>query len=719
MAAFGPGSMGVDPKFANFGGKKQPTRDMVDIVRAVDSFQRTVRKDADTYAKANELLRKDPAGVEELAMGVYGEGRLAIADHEQVAIEMLFRRKAKEGLADDAKRDDAYLLAEANIMNRREIARTLRIGFDKFMSPAERAEQGRRGVASEHPEQDANKIRNLAERKAYMLDSFKARYERVKQELERIGVRMDQALGENRRFQLENSRLMKEVLKLRNVADQGIIKMVQKGASLAQIKKRYGALGANAQEVVSKARDELGAKLREMLASGMNRDQIREAMKDGLRASGLSAESAMAPDDIDALVEAMLLEDFGLPKEIHAVSLPRTKPKRAMAEKPVDSNPLTANWANPEFTDGLASCEFDSKDRNAVMGRAQVIRQLAGAVGKIGALEGEPRAKADAALAQINAILAKYGSDAKGIFEASKGIEDYGFDINDTAQVAAVIRAIHQADADLLDKFTEWSYFAKLSGAKTMIANAGAIIPAAWEMTVGRGVEASMNILVNDPMSAHFGEFRYVGRALIPAIKRALHNAMVTWQSEIAVFDQDVNNMQTDLEALLKGESRGGMGAGAIGGKTGRFARFPTRILAATDVFNNTLIACAEAAAFAYRLGIAKGLKPGSPEFERHVRVEVNMPGSFSYLMASQKSRKLTYTNVMPGETDPYASAIAGEKVVAEARDLTEKLGEGAVWVSRFPWHPHGSAWRDSRNAGEGVPPTAGRVPSHVVVGDR
>ncbi len=136
---FGAGSLGVNPRFANFGGGNQAARNQVDIVRAYDTFNREIRADRDTFAKAKELLAKDPAGVEELALGAFGEGKPAIADYEQLAIEMFIQQRLASSGDSRQAQIDSFVLIQANILNRRETARTLRIGFDKFMTPEERA----------------------------------------------------------------------------------------------------------------------------------------------------------------------------------------------------------------------------------------------------------------------------------------------------------------------------------------------------------------------------------------------------------------------------------------------------------------------------------------------------------------------------------------------------------------------------------------------------
>jgi hypothetical protein len=403
--------------------------------------------------------------------------------------------------------------------------------------------------------------------------------------------------------------------------------------------------------------------------------------------------------------------------------LAQIKEARKLTSK--KSSPLNSNWARPEFTDGLNSYEFDTKDRAGIMERVEIIRGLAGAVGKIDALTGDKRAKAEAKLAEINAILAKYNTDAAGIFSASKGIESYGFDISDIAQVAAVARAINAIDADVVDKASEYLYAGMLSGLQTMLVNATAIVPAVWESTVGRGVEMAINAALKpfgkaDPMAPQWGEEKYIIKAMGPAITRAMSNFQASMAAQHPMFDRDVNAMEVDWDKILGGGSHRMIGSiRDVQGNLfmriikldGSIIRLPMRLLTATDDFNRTLIACAEVGAFAYRIALADsknpkspnfGMKPGDAKFDRFIRIEVNTPGSFSYQLASQKASKAIYSNPLPGQKDPhtgkavpvndvgdlvgYVAAKITDAVSKEHENLFLKAAAAAFRISFFPF---------------------------------
>lgn len=353
----------------------------------------------------------------------------------------------------------------------------------------------------------------------------------------------------------------------------------------------------------------------------------------------------------------------------------RAEKKAAKADAKADRNALTANWARPVFTDGLNSFEFDTKDRAEIMQRAQAIRDIAAATGKISTLTGKQKEKALKLLAELNAILGKYGTDAEGIFASGKPVDDYRFDIRDRAHVAAVARAIRAVDADVLDKGIEWTYSAILGGLQTMVVNAGAAIPAGWDMTMGRAFEASLNLVFKDPMAASFGEAKYILKAAGPTLARAWGNAAATWGAELPMFDEDFLGRPADLDKLFDGKAPK---MGVISGKKGRIIRIPTRMLMATDDFNRTAIAVMEVGAMAYRLARAQGMKPGTPEFDRFLKIQVNTPGSFASKLAAEKASRLIFTNALPGQK----GAVDNKTVPIEG--LGDIVGAGAAAINRF-----------------------------------
>jgi hypothetical protein len=303
---------------------------------------------------------------------------------------------------------------------------------------------------------------------------------------------------------------------------------------------------------------------------------------------------------------------------------------------------------------------------------------LAAAVGQVGKLEGAKRQQAEAAIDQIEMILSKYGSSIAKLTAPDTDIESYRFDINDINHVATVARMISTMDADWIDKTSEILYANMLSGLQTAMVNATASIPAAWEATVGRGVETAINAFVNDPMSAQFGETKYIAAAIGPAITRAMSNFSASVQTQHPMADRDLLNQNPDIERIMGGA--GYRMGGAVGGRKGDIIRIPMRLLMATDDFNMTLFSVAQVGTFAFRIAKAKGMKPGSVEFDREMRRMVNTPGSEAWVMAFVKTKRAIFANPLPGEKDhatgkTVAVTGLGDMVGYVAGKLNKALG--------------------------------------------
>jgi hypothetical protein len=678
VKALGSGTAGADPKFANPGASPK-ARDAFDIARMIDSNQREIKKDRDTHAQGREFLEKYPEEVERLLLeSGYGDNPEFTNDYRQHAINLLLNRKA-EAASTTADYEQLYMLATANVILGREQARAFRQRMDKFLTPAERAHAAIADAIFTPSKKIAARaeVMKPAERKAFLADEGKKRIAEVEKALAKRDLSIQQIQGKNRDLQLVNSRLEKEVLSLRNTLEQDIIRFVQKGASPVDVRKRFGKLGAEqAKGIIEKAAAEMDEKLYKMLAAGMTMEDILASQRDTLKAAPLAGAAAgMNEAAMRALAMKIRKEQMGIPDaEAWSKSrpLPTARPKKPVTE--IEAHPLAANWSRPEFSDHMKTVVFDLKDRHGIMERVEIIRGLAGALGKIDSLTGEKRTKAEAALDDINKTLAKYNTDAKGIFEGTKGIEDYRFDINDVAHVALVARTINSLDADFVDKASEYLYFSMLSGLQTMMVNATAIVPAAWESTVGRGVNMAINHFVKDPMAEQYGEGKYIVRALGTAISRAWSNAQASMAAQHPMFDRDVNAMEVDWDKILGGGSH--RMVGSIAGRKGDIIRLPMRLLTATDDFNRTLIAVAEVGTFAYRMAKMDGLKDGSPEMDAFIRKEVNTAGSLSYQMASRKASKAIYSNPLPGQHDPHMKKIdPTSKGFVETNDMGDFVG--------------------------------------------
>ncbi|TXH15599.1 MAG: hypothetical protein E6R03_06915 [Hyphomicrobiaceae bacterium] len=252
------------------------------------------------------------------------------------------------------------------------------------------------------------------------------------------------------------------------------------------------------------------------------------------------------------------------------------------------------------------------------------------------------------------------------------------------------MRVINAMDADWIDKGLEYSYGSMLSGTQTAAVNGIAGVHAVHAATIGRGVELAINSALgmigkNDPMSAQWGELKYVIRALKPGLKRAWSNMAATWKAQHPMVERDVLAMEVDWDAHLGG-ALNQTKTGVIAGTKGNIIRMPMRALSAVDDFNKTLFGMAEAAAFAYRLALVDaqnpqsknyGMKPGDAKFERFIKIQMNTPGSVALKLGVNKAARWIFAEALPGQKD-YTGQIK------QVRDFGDIVGKGAAALNRF-----------------------------------
>ncbi len=684
--AFGKNMAGG--RLAGFGSDR--TRAEQDAIDAVYEFARSVQKNADTMKVAREMLARDPADIEAKLLDAATDKDFNLTPADHLAIQLLIDRKTQEAAGDPAKLAENGARMMAYRIMRGDAGRLLQIGYDRYMTPAER-NLAAINDAIFSPTKKIQKViasKPVSERAAFMRAAAEARVKKVEAELAKAGLSIAEITRKSDKLALEKSQLMKDVMKLRKTLDQNILKMIQHGATKADIKRRYGPEAAEqAQKVLTEAREELKAKIAPMVQAGMTMEQI-VAKLGALQAGPIgNAAAPLSPEAIAKEIERILTEGLGMPAvlaEKPAIPRPKVKPvPKPKGSTPVPGAPTAINtdWSRPVFTDGLDRYTFDTKDRSAIMTRVENIRMLAGAVGKIDQLDTKKKAQALARLAEIDQILGKYGTDTNTLLaeiHAGKHIDDFRFNINDVQHVSAVARIISTMDADWIDKANEVLYSNMLSGLQTMIVNATASVPAAWEATVGRGFEMAINAALApaglaDPLSPQWGETKYILKAIGPAWTRAVSNFSAAMQAQHPMFDRDVLNQQPDIERMFGG--KGYRMSGSISGKKGDIIRIPTRILMATDDFNMTLFACADVGAYAFRVVKSRGLKPGTPQFDREMRIQVNTPGSEAYILAATRYKSAIFTNSLPSEKDP----VTGKTVPVQG--IGDQVGE---WVARL-----------------------------------
>ncbi len=668
------------PRLANPGDTDR-SRSEQDVVDALYEHDRQVREDKSVIAEGRRRFEEDEKGIEEMLLNAaFGDKQSKLDDSDQIAARLLINKRAREAGNDLAKHEANMVLRMAYRMQRADIARELRIGFDLFKTPEERALEQITDAIYQPTLKTEKKARNNnwspQKRREFIRAASKARLGKIEKALRGMGVTLDEITSGEAFLSLSQEEILANALKQRSAEEQYVIKLIQKKWTLPRIRKTTGLTEERISEINKKLYDELMEKAREKARAGIRLENYRDKQK-GLQAAPLFS-APLSDADIEAEARRIVEIGFGISPEVAKQSVSKKKEKLTQEQKQErkdERNSLTANWTRPIFTDGLNSYTFDTKDRTEIMQRAQAIRDIASATGKIKDLTGIKKAKAEKLLSELNSILAKYGTDADKIFDSAKPVDDYRFDLKDRAHVAAVARAIRAVDADIIDKGVEWTFASILSGLQTMFVNAGAAIPAGWDMTMGRAFESAVNLVFRDPMAATFGESKYILKAAGPTLARAWGNAVATWGAELPMFDEDFLGKPADLDKLFDGKAPK---IGVISGKKGRIIRIPTRMLLATDDFNRTAIAVMEVGAMAYRLARAQGMEPGTPEFDRFLKIQVNTPGSLAGRMAAEKAAQLIFANALPGQS----SHVDGHEIPVEG--IGDLIGAGAAAVNAF-----------------------------------
>ena len=196
--------------------------------------------------------------------------------------------------------------------------------------------------------------------------------------------------------------------------------------------------------------------------------------------------------------------------------------------------------------------------------------------------------------------------------------------VNDKAKLDAVLREYLAHKASFGDKLYEYWINGILSGPSAHVANFfGNTANAVYELGIKRFTEALVNTAAGRKDGATFGEFRQIVKAF-------------NWQNALKAARMSFNLETLDLEGkFMEGNTV------AIGGKAGRFIRTPGRLLKAADALAKALIEPAETAAYAYRMGVMKGLS-GS-ELQNYIQKQLTDKESNAYKWGRERSRELTF----------------------------------------------------------------------------
>jgi len=602
----------------------------------------------------------------------------SMTPEDTIHFRMMMERRFREAKGDKKKLAENAVLRNAYRSARAAIARSLASGRDIFKTPEERNREVLVNLITELPikamrQIDARKWSSPQARDQAVQEEIEKRLAAFEKQFKKLGITLEELTNKEVFLSLSQNATLKNIVKNLATAEKMAVQMMQKGAGFDAIRRRTGLPEAKIEAIRAKVDQELREKLYAKVKAGMTLEDLRDQLKEGgLNAADLNAAAPLTEAQIQAELDRIIAVGFGIPKEIAKTS--GFKPRKVKVPK----KPHEVDWNRPEFSDGLKSYVFEDKNRGAIMQKVIALRDIVGAAGRVNALTGEKRAKADVILGQIENLLKQSGTSVQEVLTG--GVPDYRFDIGDSNHVAMLARTIQAMNADLIDKAQEYAFASMLSGLQTNEVNlSGGIVNSTWQATVDRAFEATINLFFNDPANATFGEVKYMVRAMGPVLSRAWSNAVATWGSESPMFEEDILNRPPDLEKMREGVT--GYRSTSIGGTTGRIIRMPLRGLLAADNYVATARASVEVGAMAYRLARMEGLKPGSPEFEAYVKKEVNIPGSPAWQLAAQKAYEGNFNNALPGQETPILGADNKFKK-AETKTVMDGVGAGIRKIS-------------------------------------
>jgi len=628
FSALGPEVMGVDEVY----GSK--------LVR---------EKEADWNEAGRRMAAENPGGVIEMALerGMAGG---TLNPEETKAVQVVVAEEMSKPLTPERRRILTGLVW-AYRQTGTEAGRQLASRKDPFMSPAERHREFLAKAIFTPP----SKVRKQIEKadqaeKQRLLDAESARIKAIEKALNAMGITFDMIFGGEVELILKGSAIVKNILSGFTSQDSKIVRALQGGAkSFEVIGKEMGATAKEVEAVRDRYADAVNTRyrdtVRKLLERGVSPGEVAKYIDQTGVALGAAAlgNREVSDADVDAAM-AQVLEAMGIaPKTEQGKRktvrrrVPKRRPLLQVPQTPVSDAPVGPTpGAYPEDQTRLELNE-DQAARN----RTRM-----------------PRSDAPAA--------PEAGPQQKLPLEYENREIMVRFPIDDAQQVVRVARTAQAASGNPFDMAIEYWINGILSGPQTHIVNiAGNFANTAWDMTVQRGMEAVMNLMVKDQKGAQFGEFKHLLAGLRPGLAKGWKMAVKAWDAESDFFESEVLGGQVEL---FEDFDKAGGVQPAIKGRTGRIVRIPGRLLLFMDSLFKFTIGRMETGAMAFRIGKQKGLE--GKKLEEFIADEVNTPGSMSWQYAVDKAVDMTFQT-------PLKNADEGgnvmEQLARNAQDLRRK----------------------------------------------
>ena len=344
-----------DPLLAN-PGESEESRNEWDVATQLYRLEQIRQSEAAWKAEGTRRVNAAPDAVaEKLLDDAFGEDGSGMRASDYVAARILIERRTKSAGSDQQAHADNFVLQYAYRTSRGELARAMRSGVDWFQTPAERHRDHLAGTIYSLPPKVLKQIEaknwTPAQKREAIRRAGLKRIQEIEKVFKGLGITIEEVVGGQVFLSLSQTAVMKDALSRLSPAERAAIKAIQKGATVADVRRKTGLPDAKIQELATRVRKELADKLRAKVAAGMKLEDLTDDLK-GLRAASLSAA------DIEAELERILTIGFGLPREVPTARLPK---KRAVTQPDDENDPnAAAKRVARRWIDRLATSQSDT-----------------------------------------------------------------------------------------------------------------------------------------------------------------------------------------------------------------------------------------------------------------------------------------------------------------------------------------------------------------------
>jgi len=687
-------------------------------------------------AEARQMLRNDYEATVKRIQEI-GRSGMELDPALTRAAQMIVARESRKKMNPAQQRRLQWLVYSYR-NSRTQTARSLAAGRDPFMTPEDRHREFLMKIIFTPTKEvrDRLEMAEGIEEKERIMKEQRDELERIKKELARLGISLDDIFSGSVSLVLKNDPIVAKLTASLDAKQRGVVPLLQKGMAFKDIARATGlredAVTALHTDLRTKAKAEVLARLRAM------RDSAKSALKsarindDGGAIVDAAALAGMSDAEAEAamqqIAEQMVQQMGFLPVEKQG----KMKPSRRKARKPIFQVPPRREPApaDESIQPGEGRTKGDELDLGNTEGMTEdeikrltrpVERTKPGTQPRIEGLSpaadesiqpGEGRTKGDeldlgntegmtedeikrltrpvertkpGTQPRIEGLSPAADESITGDAEewSTKGLFPEAWDAWDGEQLVPV-------GADL----TDIADVVSVARAAQIARASGLDMLQEWYInnllsgpsTQVRNITGNVTSLVVSKtlvrgvetlLRGQPKEMVYLWKGLIPGIARGWKLAKMAWLHQADFTKSDFLNAQMEFDGLIKGEGY----TPAIPGKFGDGVRVFGRMLAFIDSLFMGIIGQMEAGAQAYRIAKSQGLSGNALVKKMHS--EINTPGSMAWQLALQKAEEATFKQKLR-KMDAHKnygaaySKAGAEGLTGEVRKLRAKILMGS-----------------------------------------